>query len=73
MMVYAMIFNALDAPRIDQPRFAVDQKFLCPYVIGLGWLSLAGSRFSSDSAPGPFHHGIRRRGGTICLTTLPSE
>ena len=28
-------------------------------------LSLAGSRFSTDSAPGPFHHGIRRRGGTI--------
>src|SRR5262249_30142762 len=24
-----------------------------------------GSRFSSDSAPRPFHHGIRRRGGTI--------
>src|SRR6478752_10005156 len=27
--------------------------------------SLAGSCFSSESAPGPFHHGIRRRGGTI--------
>ena len=36
-------------------------------------MSLAGSRFSSNSAPGPFHHGIRRRGGTICLTALPSE
>jgi len=23
-------------------------------------MSLAGSRFSSESAPGPFHHGIRR-------------
>jgi len=28
-------------------------------------MSLTGSRFSSDSAPRPFHHGIRRRGGTI--------
>jgi transposase-like protein len=28
-------------------------------------MSLTGSRFSSDSAPGPFHHGSRRRGGTI--------
>ena len=29
-------------------------------------MSLAGSCFSSESAPGPFHHGIRGRGGTIC-------
>ena len=28
-------------------------------------MSLTGSRFSSESAPGPFQHGIRRRGGTI--------
>ena len=28
-------------------------------------MSLAGSRFSSESAPRPFHHGIRGRGGTI--------
>jgi hypothetical protein len=28
-------------------------------------ISLAGSCFSSESAPGHFHHGIRRRGGTI--------
>src|SRR5262249_33776155 len=27
-------------------------------------MSLAGSRFSPDSAPRPFHHGFRRRGGT---------
>jgi len=33
--------------------------------------SLAGSCFSSDSARRPFHHGIRRRGGTISATTLP--
>ena len=33
-------------------------------------MSLAGSRFSSDSAPRPFHHGIRRRGGTIFWSTL---
>ena len=36
-------------------------------------MSLTGSRFSSDSAPGPFHHGIRRRGGTIFCATLPSR
>ena len=28
-------------------------------------MSLTGSCFSSESAPGPFHHGIRERGGTI--------
>ncbi len=28
-------------------------------------MSLTGSRFSSKSAPRPFHHGIRGRGGTI--------
>ncbi len=35
-------------------------------------MSLAGSCFSSESAPGPFQHGIRRRGGTICWSALPS-
>src|SRR5215211_7249969 len=35
-------------------------------------MSLAGSCFSSESAPRPFHHGIRRRGGTICWAALPS-
>src|SRR5262249_52443366 len=35
-------------------------------------MSLTGSRFSSDSAPRPFHRGIRRRGGTILWATLPS-
>src|SRR5437899_5288282 len=35
-------------------------------------VSLAGSCFSSDSAPGPFHHGIRRRGGTILSAALRS-
>src|SRR5262249_51444138 len=28
-------------------------------------MSLAGSCFSTDSALGPFHHGIRGQGGTI--------
>jgi hypothetical protein len=36
-------------------------------------MSLAGSCFSSESAPGPFHHGIRGRGGTILWAALPSE
>src|SRR5664279_5055691 len=35
-------------------------------------MSLTGSRFSSESAPGPFHYGIRGRGGTICWAALPS-
>src|SRR5215510_2792898 len=35
--------------------------------------SLAGSCFSSESAPRPFHHGIRRRGGTIFHAALPSN
>src|SRR5262245_63605242 len=36
-------------------------------------MSLAGSRFSSESAPRPFHHGIRRQGGTIFRAALPSN
>ena len=28
-------------------------------------MSLTGSRFSSESAPRPFHHGIRGQGGQI--------
>ena len=35
-------------------------------------MSLAGSCFSTESAPRPFHHGIRRRGGTIFWSALPS-
>src|SRR5450631_2804264 len=35
-------------------------------------MSLTGSRFSSESAPGPFHHGIRGRGGTIYRAALLS-
>ena len=35
--------------------------------------SLTGSCFSSESAPGPFHHGIRERGGTIFGSVLPSD
>src|SRR5215210_5177951 len=35
-------------------------------------MSFAGSRFSSESAPRPFHHGIRGRGGTIFAAALPS-
>ena len=34
--------------------------------------SLAGSCFSTESAHRPFHHGIRRRGGTIFWAALPS-
>src|ERR1019366_7813702 len=35
-------------------------------------MSLTGSRFSSEPAPRPFHHGIRGRGGTIFGSALPS-
>jgi hypothetical protein len=35
-------------------------------------MSLAGSCFSTESAPRPFHHGIRGRGGTIFRAALPS-
>src|SRR4029077_6097965 len=34
--------------------------------------SSPGSCFSSESAPRPFHHGIRRRGGAIFWSALPS-
>ena len=34
-------------------------------------MSLTGSCFSSESAPGPFHHGIQGRGGTIYGAALP--
>jgi hypothetical protein len=37
-----------------------------------GPMSLTGSCFSSESAPRPFHHGIRGRGGTIFRSALPS-
>src|SRR4029079_16336645 len=36
-------------------------------------MSLTGSRFSPESAPGPFHHGIRGRGGTIYTAALPLD
>jgi hypothetical protein len=36
-------------------------------------MSLTGSCFSTESAPRPFHHGIRERGGTIFWATLPSD
>ena len=34
-------------------------------------MSIAGSRFSSESALRPFHHGIRGWGGTIFRAALP--
>src|SRR5262245_64209506 len=34
-------------------------------------MSLAGSCFSPESAPRPFHHGIRGQGGTIFTAVLP--
>src|SRR4029079_18912133 len=35
-------------------------------------MSPTGSRFSPEAALGPFHHGIRGRGGTIFGSALPS-
>jgi hypothetical protein len=36
-------------------------------------MSLTSSCFSSESAPTPFHHGIRRRGGTIPTGSTTTE
>src|SRR6187399_1348184 len=36
-------------------------------------MSPTGSCFSPESAPRPFHHGIRGRGGTIFWSALPSN
>jgi len=36
-------------------------------------MSLTGSCFSSESALGPFHHGIRGRSGAILGAALPSD
>ena len=36
-------------------------------------MSLAGSCFSSESAPGPLHHGIRGRGRNNLWAALPSD
>jgi hypothetical protein len=36
-------------------------------------MSLTGSCFSPESAPRPFHHGIRERGGAIFGSALPSS
>ena len=36
-------------------------------------MSLTGSCFSSESAPGPFHHGIRGRSRAILGAALPSD
>src|SRR6187431_3575467 len=36
-------------------------------------MSPTGSCFSPESAPRPFHHGIRGRGGTIFLAALPLD
>jgi hypothetical protein len=36
-------------------------------------MSLTGSCFSSESALGPFHHGIRGRGGAIFWSALPAD
>src|SRR4029077_5105079 len=35
--------------------------------------SLAGSCFSPESAPGPFHHGIRERGGPTFRAASPFD
>src|SRR6516162_11198273 len=46
----------------------------CAVRLSTGAVSMspAGSRFSSDSALWPFHHGVGERGGTIFWSALPS-
>src|SRR5450759_4844917 len=51
-------------------RFGSSAFRLCTTAVSM---SPAGSCFSSESALRPFHHGIRRRGGTIYWAALPSD
>src|SRR5262249_47544883 len=48
---------SLSASLIGRPRSSAFR-----LSAGTVSMSLAGSRFSSESAPRPFHHGLRRRG-----------
>jgi hypothetical protein len=69
--------DSIDAVQLWQNRTTSDVRSAVASLIGrLGSstfrlsttavsMSPTGSRFSSESAPGPFHHGIRGRGGTI--------
>src|SRR4029453_13990393 len=59
--------NAMSEPASDIDTVLVDSlKALDPNR------PIREARFSSESAPGPFHHGIRGRGGTIFAAALPS-
>src|SRR5665811_1044165 len=60
--------NILSASLIG--RFGSSAFRLCTTAVSM---SPAGSCFSSESALRPFHHGIRRRGGTIYWAALPSD
>ena len=85
MMVRVMGFNSrpdtLVQDRTPQPHRFLLQRTAGPYIgvkrfqtiYHYSVMLLAGSCFSSVSAPRPFHHGIRRRGGTICAAALPSD
>ena len=72
-------------PQIGGPKFTIQwevQRMSASLIGRLGSstfrLSTAGvddrsrARASSESAPRPFRHGIRRRGGTIFRSALPS-
>jgi glycosidase len=68
-------YSELSAVR-DAPTVAVFQALqFCPLFSNCTTvsMSLTGSCFSTESAPRPFHHGIRERGGTIFWATLPSD
>ena len=77
----AFCYRALNRPWIISPYSVADvrfsnrpvevKRFQTIHTAAVS-MSPAGSCFSPESAPRPFHHGIRRRGGTIFGTALPS-
>ena len=62
-----MLVNEIDVRFSNRPvwikRFQAIHQYSVP-------TSLAGSRFSPESALRPFHHGVRERGGTIYWSAL---
>ena len=69
-----LVFNVLGTCHSDV-RFLIGRLGSSTFRLSITTvsMSLTGSCFSSESAPGPFHHGIRRRGGTIFGAALPFD
>ena len=85
MMVRSLSSNSrpdtLMQDRKPQPHCFLLQRTAGPYIGVKHFqtirravsMSLTGSCFSSESALGPFHHGIRGRSGAILGAALPSD